>query len=365
MVFRPTRGDAPPRLGPTVQQLPALGGSTVSAEVYRDPARFELEREHVLRASWMIAARSSEIPNPNDWVLYEGHGETVIVSRQADGSVAAFHNVCQHRGSTLTGAATSGCDPRFSCPWHGWTYDTRGLVVGVPEREDFDPEHLDGLRSPAVAADEWGGWVWINLAGPDQAPALSEWLGADIVSDLARFQMDDMVLLDKLVYDVPVNYKAIVDGFNEVYHVTALHHVPATFTKAARDTTFHLTGPDSMMFLPRPDRREQLQATGDHHRNGICHYVIFPNSVINNNPGQIQLFHPIPRGRPHSLHLLGTHLRAEQCRRSRLRPVRQQGSAALVAIANSCRRRPLCVRSAIKFTTEHGIPAKYFLQSRM
>jgi phenylpropionate dioxygenase-like ring-hydroxylating dioxygenase large terminal subunit len=294
MVYRPTRGDAPPRLGPGVRQLPDVPGSTVSADVYRDRMRYELERDRVLRASWLIAGRSSEMPTVNDWLLYEGHGDTVIVTRQADGSVAAFHNVCQHRGAALNGVESSGCDRRFTCPWHGWVYDTTGLVVGVPEREDFDPRHLEGLRAPAVAADEWGGWVWINLAGPQHAPALRDWIGPDIIDDLGKFRMEDMTLLDKLVIDIPVNYKAIVDGFNEVYHVTALHHVAPEFTKSARDTSFHLTGPNSMMFVPRPDRRDDLRATGDHHKDAICHYVIFPNSVFNNNPDQIQLFQPIP-----------------------------------------------------------------------
>ena len=294
MVYRPTRGDGPARLGPSVQQVPDIGGATLSADVYRDRGRYELERDRVLRSAWMISARSSELAGAHDWVLYEGHGDTIIVSRQYDGSVAAFHNVCQHRGSTITAGGTSGCQRRFTCPWHGWSYDTAGVVVGVPEREDFDPAHLEGLRSPAVAAQEWGGWVWINLAGPENAPPLLDWIGADIVDDLGRFRMEEMILLDKLVYDLPVNYKAVVDGFNEVYHATALHHTPPPFTKAARETSFHLSGPNSMMFVPRADKTEQLQATGDHHRNAICHYVVFPNSVFNNNPDQIQLFQPIP-----------------------------------------------------------------------
>lgn len=294
MVYKPSRGDAPAMIGPDVEQLPATGGSTVSADVYRDPMRFDLERELVLRASWLIAGRSAEIPNPNDWLLYEGHGETVIITRQPDGSLAGFHNVCQHRGSALNKDATSGCDRRFTCPWHGWVYDTKGVVVGVPEREDFDPQHLAGLRSPAVAADEWGGWIWINLAGPETAPALVDWIGPDIATDLGRFRMEDMILHEKLIHDVPVNYKAIVDGFNEVYHVTELHHVDPVFTKSARDTAFHHTGPNSMMFVPRPDRRALLDETGDHHHSTICHYVVFPNSVFNNNPDQIQLFQPIP-----------------------------------------------------------------------
>ena len=274
--------------------LPPIGTATVSADVYRDPLRYELEVENVLRRSWLIAARSSELPKVNDWILYEGHGDTVVVSRQPDGRVAAFHNVCQHRGVRLTRGETSGCARRFTCPYHGWVYDTTGDLVGVPEREDFAAEALDGLRAPSVAADEWGGWVWINLAGPDAAPSLLEWIGSDIVNDLGRFAMEGMILHEKLVFDLDVNYKSVVDGFNEVYHATELHHTTPEFTKSSRDTSFHLTGPNSMMFVPRPDRRARLDENGDHHQNTICHYVVFPNSVFNNNPDQIQLFNPIP-----------------------------------------------------------------------
>lgn len=294
MVYRPTRGDAPARFGAGVTTLPAVGTATVSADVYRDPLRYELEVERVLRRSWMIAARSSELPNTNDWVLYEGHGDTVVVSRQPDGTVAAFHNVCQHRGVRLTRAETHGCTRRFTCPYHGWVYDTTGDLVGVPERDDFSPESLDGLRAPTVAADEWGGWVWINLAGPAAAPPLLDWIGSDITNDLGRFAMEGMILHEKLVFDLDVNYKCVVDGFNEVYHATELHHTSPDFTKSSRDTSFHLTGPNSMMFVPRPDVRDKLDESGDHHRYTICHYVVFPNTVFNNNPDQIQVFNPVP-----------------------------------------------------------------------
>ncbi len=296
MVFRPTRGDAPARIGPGITpRHPALT-QEISADVYRDPIRYELEVEHVLRASWLIAGRSSELVNEGDWITYEGHGETIVVSRLANGGIASFHNVCQHRGARLTRGESSGCDRRFTCPWHGWVYDQTGDLVGVPERQDFDAASLEGLRSPKVAVEEWGGWVWINMAGPDLAPPLQAWIGNEICTDLGRFAMEDMVLHEKVVVDLDVNYKTVIDGFNEVYHAFELHHTGPAFPRSARDTAFHLSGPNAMMFVPRPDKVEQLAATGDHHRNTICHYVIFPTSVFNNNPDQIQLFQSIPLG---------------------------------------------------------------------
>ena len=296
MVHVPTRGDVPVRLGPGVQLVPDRGPSRMSRDVYSDPHRFELERERVLAKHWILAGRSEQLKETGDWLTFEGHGETVVVTRQADGSLAAFHNVCQHRGPALVGEAVGCGARRFTCPYHGWVYDTKGILVGVPEREDFDEAHLEGLRAPAVAVDEWGGWVWINMAGPDHAPPLMEAIGEEISADLGRFKMEDMILHDVLEWDVPVSYKAIVDGFNEIYHTKQLHHVGPEWTKAARQTSFHIVGDNYMCFVPRADRLETLEVDPDHHKYAICHYVVFPNTVFNCNPEHIQVFNPIPVG---------------------------------------------------------------------
>ena len=294
MVYTPTRGDVPVRLGPGVQLLPDHGPSVLDANVYTDPVRFELEREHVLAKHWLIAGRVEQIPDAGDWITYEGHGETVVVTRQPDDSLAAFHNVCQHRGPAIVGESVGCGARRFTCPYHGWVYDTTGLLVGVPEREDFDPDHLDGLRAPAVAVDVWGGWIWINMAGPDAAVPLLDAIGPDITADLGQFRMEDMILHEMIEWDVPVSYKAIVDGFNEIYHTKELHGVSAEWVKAARQTSFHLTGDNSMCFVPRADRLAEIEENPDHHRFAICHYVVFPNAVFNCNPEHIQVFNPVP-----------------------------------------------------------------------
>lgn len=294
MVHVPTRGDLPVRLGPMVRQVPDYGPRIMSREPYRDPVQFELERERVLARSWILAARSEQVPAAGDWTTFEGHGETVVITRQRDGSLAAFHNVCQHRGPALV-SELQGCGARrFTCPYHGWVYDTTGRLVGVPEREDFSTEHLAAVRAPGVAVGEWGGWVWINMAGAEATEPLDHWIGPEITADLGRFEMEDMILHEVLEFDVPVNYKAIVDGFNEVYHVTQLHHVTPAATKSFRGTSFHIVGRNYMSFVPRPDTLELLAEEWDHHRYAICHYVVFPNTVFNCNPEHVQVFNPIP-----------------------------------------------------------------------
>ncbi len=295
MVHIPTRGDVPVRLGPSVTRVPDHGPSTMSRDPYTDPVQFELERERVLNRTWLLAGRSDQAPDPGDFITFESHGETIVIARQADGSLASFHNVCMHRGPAIV-AESSGCGAeRFRCPYHGWTYDLTGAVVGVPERIDFDPAHLEGLRSPAVAVDEWGGWIWVNLAGPDDAEPLPDAIGSEIMEDLGRFRMEDMVLHEVLEFDVPVSYKAVVDGFNEIYHATELHQVPTEWTKSARQSSFWMVNERNYMcFVPRHDTLDQLAEDWDHHRFAICHYVVFPNTVFNCNPEHVQVFQPIP-----------------------------------------------------------------------
>ena len=295
MVFIPTRGGVPVRLGPQAQQLPDYGPSTMERSPYTDPMQFEMEREKVLNSGWLLAARSEQVKDPGDWISFESHGETVVITRQPDGTLSAFHNVCQHRGISFV-PGWKGCGARrFSCPYHGWVYDTTGKLVGVPERQDFSEEHLKDVRAPSVAASEWGGWVWVNLAEPDKAEPLLDWIGKEIAIDLGQFKMEDMVLLDMVEWDVPVSYKAIVDGFNEIYHTAALHHVSSDWVKSARDTTFHIVNDHNYMcFVPRSQTREQLAEDWDHQRYSICHYLVFPNTVFNCNPEHIQVFNPIP-----------------------------------------------------------------------
>jgi phenylpropionate dioxygenase-like ring-hydroxylating dioxygenase large terminal subunit len=267
----------------------------MDAEVYRDPERFELERRRVFATHWLVAGRAEQLVEAGDWLVYDAHGESVVVARQSDGTLRAFHNVCSHRGAAIVDEG-HGCGARrFTCPYHGWVYDTTGRLAGVPERDDFSAAHLASADASPVAVDEWGGWVWINLAGPEAARSLRDHIGAEILDDLGAFRMEEMRLHEVLEFDVPVNYKAVVDGFNEIYHVTELHGVPPEFTKAARCATFHVTGDNYMCFVPRPEHLAELESPDyDHHQHAICHYLVFPNTVFNCNPGHIQLFQPIP-----------------------------------------------------------------------
>jgi phenylpropionate dioxygenase-like ring-hydroxylating dioxygenase large terminal subunit len=106
--------------------------------------------------------------------------------------------------------------------------------------------------------------------------------------------MEDMLLIEKMTWELEVNWKVVVDGFNENYHAPALHRVPAQDARDGRTSTFAWFGKHGMMVVPYKGVLPRLVETRDHQGLAICHYTIFPTAVFNNNPAHVQLFRVVP-----------------------------------------------------------------------
>ena len=116
----------------------------VAASEYTSIERHERDVA-MLMTSPQLVGYVSELPEPGSYCTKSVMGRSVLLTRTADGSVKAFNNVCLHRQSeVVTGCGTA---KRFTCPYHAWTYDNTGRLVGLPGREGFPGVQLrsDGL----------------------------------------------------------------------------------------------------------------------------------------------------------------------------------------------------------------------------
>jgi phenylpropionate dioxygenase-like ring-hydroxylating dioxygenase large terminal subunit len=107
--------------------------------VYIDQSRFDAEQKHIFLAQPLVACLSGDIPNPGDTVLFDAAGPSIIVSRGKDGTARAFLNMCTHRGAKLVEEAEpwAGVKNRLTCPFHAWTFDNTGRLIGQPGKEGF------------------------------------------------------------------------------------------------------------------------------------------------------------------------------------------------------------------------------------
>jgi phenylpropionate dioxygenase-like ring-hydroxylating dioxygenase large terminal subunit len=182
------------------------------------------EKERLWPRVWQLACREQEIPAVGNFVVYEIFEESVILVRTAPGEVKAFYNVCQHRGRRLIEQAR-GQASGFYCKFHGWRYRLDGSVSYVHHREGW--AQCDGLKDGELGlkgprVDRWGGWLWINM--DPQGVGLAEWLGASLQDTMRPFELENMHLAWHEVLIAPVNWKVVVEAFNEGYHAGATHH---------------------------------------------------------------------------------------------------------------------------------------------
>jgi phenylpropionate dioxygenase-like ring-hydroxylating dioxygenase large terminal subunit len=267
------------------EQYP-LSPSVLDARHYRDPAQYEREISEIFMRTWLPACPSADIAQPRDFFVWDQLAQSVVIARQDNGTVAAFHNVCQHRGARLLEGAGHCKVGLIKCPWHGFAYDLDGNVCGVPLRETFDEAQLEGLRAPAVRACERHGWVWVCL--DEGAPPLDDYLGV-IGTELDGYGLDSYRFTHRETVALNANWKIVVDAFNETWHVPFTHKDTLAGFIMWRDAIIRIESPHSWMELPLRGFTERLQHE-HHQKRSICHYLAFPHTIFSCFPTHLQMW---------------------------------------------------------------------------
>jgi choline monooxygenase len=273
------------------QQYP-LPPTVMDAARYTDPEQFERERREIFLKRWMSVCPSSDVAEPRDILVWDKLKQSVLIARQDDGGLSAWHNVCQHRGARLVrGTGASRCEQaRIHCPWHGFTYDLDGKVTAVPLRPTFDAELLDGLRTPRVRCEEWGGWIWLCFS--EEEPPLVESLG-EIGELLSRYETDGWTVTHRTSIELPTSWKIAMDAFLETWHVPFTHKETLGGLVLWRDAVIRLCEPHSWMTLPLRGFTEKVESD-DVRDSHICHFLAYPNTIFSCFPTHMQMWHVWP-----------------------------------------------------------------------
>lgn len=192
----------------------------VPASSYTDPALFDLEKRNIFRRLPLMVAPSCELPEPGDYKAMDICGVPLLLTRQRDGSVGAFLNMCSHRGNPVVEAGTTGNASRFMCSYHGWTFKNDGDLVGVASPKDFGAVDKAALCLKRFPVYESSGLIWATL-DLDSKLSIPDYLcGYDEL--LKAFGFDGWTLFSKRTLSGP-NWKTAYDGYLDFYHLPVLH----------------------------------------------------------------------------------------------------------------------------------------------
>jgi Rieske 2Fe-2S family protein len=186
--------------------------------IYSSREIFDIEKDKIFLKDWLCLGRTEEIPNAGDYMTFRIMDEPVIVARGSGGALNAFSNICAHRGVEV--ASGNGNAHRFKCPYHGWTYDLTGRLMGATFMNEVVGFDLANCRLSPLCVAEWAGWFFINF--DSNCAPLHKFLD-EFAKDFNFLRQEDCGLAEKVVLRLDCNWKFVVENVIDIYHVGVLH----------------------------------------------------------------------------------------------------------------------------------------------
>jgi Rieske 2Fe-2S family protein len=206
---------------PTRPMLSRLEPSLPSRS-YIDPEHHRRELEAIWYRSWLCVGRTEELAEPRQYKVVEVGDQSIVVTRDHEGRLHAFHNTCRHRGSVLcTEARGRFRGNAIVCPYHGWTYSLAGELKGAPHQlrsPDFRTRDFPLYR---VALDTWGGFVFVNLLGDEAPPFTNEF--EDLTGEAANWSLEPLRVGRRIERTLACNWKIFWENYMECFHCPGVH----------------------------------------------------------------------------------------------------------------------------------------------
>jgi Rieske 2Fe-2S family protein len=186
-------------------------------DFYCSPEDYQVDLEMIWYRDWLFVGHDCEVSNPGDYFTFQVGHYPVMVVRDRDGSIRAFHNSCRHRGSRIC-SAERGATPRLVCPYHQWTYALDGRLIAARDMGATFDKSQYGLKPVHCASV--GGYIWVSLAkaAPDFEP---------IAKHLAPYFNPHKLHETKLAFVSTTveeaNWKLVWENNRECYHCNANH----------------------------------------------------------------------------------------------------------------------------------------------
>ena len=298
-------------------RAPSAQSSWLPARCYTDPAFYDIEQDRVLARSWLAVGLAQQVAEIGDYFTVDVLDEPIIIVRDKDGEVRALSNVCPHRWMRVVGhepdaplslrSDSEGTTKVFQCPYHLWSFDVNGAMIGAPgmeEAEDFDKADW---CLPRIRAEVWGGLVFVNL-DPDAAPLAPQLAALEPLA--AEYELDRLVWKgEPLEYDCDWNWKLSVEAGSESYHHLALHRdILEDFLPAAMSAIEPSAGPFALYRNPTVDGSPMSRTVtppagmSEQNRCALTLLTIFPYTMLFMLPTHTAYLQVIPQG--HDRHRL-------------------------------------------------------------
>jgi len=266
---------------------------------YASAEQAERERQRFFREHPLVLGLSCQVARPADFFTHDLTGVPILVSRSASGRLHAFLNVCRHRGAKVACGAGSG-RRNFTCPYHAWTYDGEGKLIGVGTRHGFEGLDRESHGLTPLPVVERYGLIWVR---PKPGPMFDpDALLDGMAPDLAGYGWPAYLHHETRVVHRHINWKLAVDTFLESWHVPVLHRRTVATVLHGGISAFDQFGRNLRVVFPLrsiDELRQRPEDEWDLVGRALIIYVIFPNTILVMASDHLETWRVFPAdGRP-------------------------------------------------------------------
>ena len=190
---------------------------SLEQKFYTDPEYHKLDLENIFYKDWLFVGHDCELPKTGSYMTVQIGAYPVVIVRDAQGGIRAFHNSCRHRGSRIC-AAEKGTAAKLVCPYHQWTYELDGrLLFARQVGPDFKPAEY-GLKP--VHCETVAGYIYVCVA--EEAPDFGAFRNL-VEPYLAPHNIKDAKVAFESSIIEKGNWKLVWENNRECYHCAANH----------------------------------------------------------------------------------------------------------------------------------------------
>ena len=269
--------------------------STLPSEAYTSESVFRWELDHFFDRTWVCVGRAEDLRSPGDQRAAAVGLESALLTRDEEGGLHAFYNVCRHRGHELleTGCGTN--QKFIRCPYHAWCYGLDGALAGAPGFGKLAGFDRDGYSLVPLRIVEWHGWLFANASG--DAPAFGKHIG-NLGELIMNHRPEELVAGARHDYEVAANWKVITENYHECYHCSVIHPEfsrvsPPTSSLNLEPEGLWVGGPMDLaegtqtMSLSGESQAPTLPHLAEGQERKVYYFGLFPNLLLSVHPDYI------------------------------------------------------------------------------
>lgn len=195
-----------------------IGDEDLSIDRYISKDWHDREVDKLWNRTWQFAARTEQIPEVGDHVLYEIVGTSLMIMRTGPDEIKAYYNACLHRGRKLR--ATEGRISEIRCPFHSFAWNLDGTLKDLPCAWDFPQVNQETFTLPEARVAVWQGFIFITM--DENAEPFEHFMGA-MGKDWQRWDYGSRYTYFHIAGIIDCNWKVALEAFLESYHVIGTH----------------------------------------------------------------------------------------------------------------------------------------------